>query len=243
LAQTSNHLEFMRATVEERFGHLPRQPYRGFMREQQAEGELLPVPCEMIPRVWRAVRSAIRAPQKGLGPGYDTDRLHGRLLLGIDCLWVAALTKAQPHHKGLQTRFAGIVITSIGPPPTPRPCKLFYTERSLTVHFIAGVATEAWIADAVQKICDYGKAMGCRQVFAISRSQWTGYYAGKFFDNFERVGIARDRGRYKRLGYFRRLERDLPPHMSFDCARHQSRRIYTRERKALPRLPRERKAT
>ena len=123
--------------------------------------DLTPVPVEMAERVWPAARSAIRGPKNGIGRGYDVDRLHGRLLLGIDRLWIAGFTNTwratQPDLP-----FCGLVITSIGPPPKDRPGGLFYKEKSITIHLIAGTKLYTWIDDAVEKITAYAEAQNLR---------------------------------------------------------------------------------
>ena len=198
-----------------------------------AEGELLPVPTDMVPKLWTGVKQSIRGP-RGMGDeawncAYDVKRLHGRLLVGMDRLWIAVITK------GCNTgKFAGIVITSLGPPPPDRPHKLFFIERSLTVHFIAGHLPRAWMDDAIEKIALYGKENGCRQIFVLARRNWQSSLKKGFFGRFARVGIARDRmvanGRdprnaLMRPGHFRLLE-PLPPGLAYSLARRHRRKVY-----------------
>lgn len=212
---------------------LPFTPYK---IPRVAEGELLPVPIEMLDKVWSSARRLIKGPY-GIGDGwdcdYDVERLHGRLLLGMDRLWLPAITK------GSRTgRFAGVVITSIGPPPKDRPHKLFFNERSLTVHFIAGRWTRAWMPDAQEKLVAYGKESGCRQAFILARSCWLVSYMRRFYGRFERVGVSRDRWRKNphglnlhnslmRPGHFRLLE-PMPPGMFWSVARRLRRKAYFR---------------
>jgi len=173
---------------------------------------------------------------KGIGCDYDIERLHGRLLVGMDRLWVAAITKG--NRAG---RYAGVVITSLGPPPPDRPRKLFAIERSLTAHFIAGQSVEAWIDDAIAKVAAYGKENGCRQVFLLARRNWQ-FYMRRFYGRFERVGVARDRmvnrgardprNAIMRPGHFRLLE-PLPPELSYSVARRHRRKVYIVNREEL----------
>jgi hypothetical protein len=200
-----------------------------------AEGELLPViPVEAAVKLWRTtVKRMIMGPRgMGLDSDYDIERLHGRLVVGMDRLWLALFTKG-----GYAGTTAGIVITSIGPPPSDRPQKLFLKERSLTVHFIAGHRTGAWIPDAIQKLTAYGKENGCRQIFVLMRRSWQ-HYMHAFFGAFERVGLARDRmvkngqdprNAIMRPGHFRLLE-PLPPRLAYSLARRHRRKVYIQEK-------------
>ena len=85
-------------------------------------GELLLVPVEMVPRVWRSARSLFYGWDKGNGskgapPGYDIKRAHARLTVGVDRLWIAAMIRAKGRvwddPEGMQHRFYGAVITSV----------------------------------------------------------------------------------------------------------------------------------
>lgn len=197
------------------------------------KGELYLVPPEMVARAWHPARYVMRGPKSGIGRDYDFNRLHGRLVLGIDQLWMAAFIFCGQSVRDL---CPGVVITSIGPPPKDLPRRLFDRKdsNSLTVHFIAGWSIEAWMPDAIEKIAAYGKKHDCKQIFALARLNWLRYLF-PFYSRFERVGLARDRmttrGRdiknaQQRPGHFRLLCKDLPPRMSYDCARHSRNRIY-----------------
>ena len=203
-----------------------------------AEGELLPVPIEMIPRLWTKTAKRLIQSPRGIGYDYDIERLHGRLLVGMDQLWLAAITKGS--NTG---RFAGAVITSIGPPPVDLPRKLFRKERSLTVHFVAGHLPGAWMDDAREKIVRYGKENACDQLFVLARHSWLVGYMYKLYGRFERVGLARDRWRKSkhglnlhnslmRPGHFRLLE-PMPAGAFWSVARRSRRWAYfKREEKA-----------
>ena len=219
-----------------------QQKKRRLHLPQVAKGELLPVPVEMVPQFWRNAKCLIHGPKNGIGRdrGYDIERLHGRLLLGMDRLWMAVITEGSRSYT---SRFAGVVITSIGPPPTDLPGKMFSKEQSLTVHFISGIHTLAWANDAIEKIIAYGKENNCRQLFMLGRVGWLVNYGRRFYGHFDRVGLARDRmranprynpaGRHyssTRVGHFRLLV-PLPPGMSWEVGRRSRRRAYFREEK------------
>ena len=197
------------------------------------EGELYLVPVSWAHSCFHRARFVIQAPRSGIGRDYDINRLYGRLVLGMDRLWLAAFTPTA--NKWIRDLFAGVVITSIGKAPPDRPRKLFpEDDRSLIAHFIAGRNLESWIGDAIEKITDYGKKNGCKQIFVMLRKNWF-HYAHPFYGRFERVGLARDRatktgGNMKdgihRPGHFRLLQKDLPPNMTHNCARHRHDQIY-----------------
>lgn len=186
----------------------------------------------MVPQLWYNARFYIRSPKSGISHDYDIERLHGRLLLGMDRLWMAVTTTEGGRH-GRGPGYVGVVITSLGPLPDCSP-KLFRKEQSLLVHFIAGRYLKAWISDAIEKIAAYGKENGCRQIFVMANLGWQ-HHTHKFLDFFERVGLARDHGPVgrglNRPGYFRRLERSLPPGMSFENARRQRKKKYLHPQK------------
>ena len=199
--------------------------------------DVTPVAIDMVERVWSLVRSMIRGPKTGIGKEYDVDRLHGRLLLGVDRLWVAAYPTL---WKG-ERPFCGLVITSIGPPPKDRPglrsTEFFFKEKSITIHLIAGKMPYRWIDDAVEKITAYARAQGCRQAFVLARSRWR-RYGLRFYPHFEKLGLARDRfsgmGKYggrnsknarQRPGHFL-LVLPLPPGMKYETARRSTRRMF-----------------
>ena len=217
--------------------------FRGNRLASPVIADVTPVPLDMTERVWPAARSLIRGPKFGIGREYDVDRLHGRLLLGVDRLWIAGFQKV---YKGTHP-ICGLVITSIGPPPKDRPDQrfkkgLFFKEKSITVHLIAGERLYTWIDDAVEKISAYAQAQGCRQAFILARRRWR-RYAIRFYPRFEKMGLARDRfepgcsnmsnGR-RRPGHFLLVE-PMPPGKKYDTARSSRTYNYIRA-KEMPLL-------
>jgi hypothetical protein len=193
--------------------------------------DFTPVPVEMAERVWPGVRDMIRGPKTGIGREYDVDRLHHRLLLGIDRVWIAGFTRITAGEL-VKHPFCGLVITSIGAPPKSGP-QLFFKEKSIFIHLIAGVRLYTWIDEAVEKIVAYAKAQEVRQAFVLARVGWR-RYALRFYPHYSKMGLARDRfsargrnpnnGRHC-PGRFLHVE-PLPSGVKFDTAIHSRRRNY-----------------
>jgi hypothetical protein len=167
-------------------------------------GEVLPVPVEMIPRVWKkAVCFFAEIPQ------YDVHRLFSRLLTGQDRLWVATGAEWSLYYHYLAT----IVTTITAKPPSTRlvfKCTDPAGRRSLTVH-LAGIDAGVWIDSAVERITAYGKEQRCRQLFLLAKMPWREYAMRFYSRDWDRVGYSRDRptkakGVFKlrnRVGYYR----------------------------------------
>ena len=175
---------------------------------RKVEGEVLPVPVEAVPRLWKDIAHIIRWPRRG-APHYDLERLHGRLLLGIDQAWLGVY-KRSPRD----SPYAGVIVTSITAKP-PTPSKYYRTSdpaaaRSLTVHLVSGRSIESWIDSAVERISGYARENGCRKVFVLARCDWR-VYAQRFRSHFDQMGFSVDRptgrpGKPKlktKIGYFR----------------------------------------
>lgn len=166
--------------------------------------ELLPVPPEYVDKFWRgACRVALRKI-----PGYDQNRTHQRLLIGLDTLWVACAPVGCPS-------IWGVVITSLSERP-PSPMKCFQRKnpalmRSLTVHVAGEYVVDKWIDSAIERITRYAREMGCRQLFLIMRKGYQRWFTRPFFSRgWEAMGIARDRSTKSKCEAYRR--RNTPGH-------------------------------
>lgn len=139
-------------------------------------------------------------------PGYDIERTHTRLLVGIDQLWVA--------YNRWQNLIA-VIITSISQrPPSNRKCfrrKDPALMRSLTIH-LTGKKIKSWLPSAIERIGLYARAHQCRQLFIMTGKSWQRLAKGFYSREWEGVAITRDRptkSKCKRLrsrntpGYFR----------------------------------------
>jgi hypothetical protein len=173
-----------------------------------AKLELLPVPPELVPRVWRSV--CLVALRKI--PGYDIARMRTRLLVGRDRLWVAY------HPWYGQQWLYGVIITSLSDePPSTRPC--FRRQdpalrKSLTIHLAGEYQLLSWLDSAIERINRYAREQGCRQLFLLARKGWQSQLTRWWSKEWEGVAIGRDRAtkstcsrfRFRnRPGYFRPL--------------------------------------
>lgn len=166
---------------------------------------MLPVPTELVPRLWRHARRV------GLSriPGYNAERTHQRLLLGIDQLWIASTN-----------RFMwGVIITSISNRP-PQQRKAWKREdkklmKSLTIHLAGEYRLLSWLDSAVERITHYARENGCHMLFLLARRGWHRHLYHRWYSReWEVVALGRDRpttSKCKRLrkrntpGYFRQL--------------------------------------
>lgn len=190
------------------------EPYRvcGRVVTRRFRGEVLPVPPAELPGLWKTVVSLFHRRRTP----YDVDRLHGRLLLGRDRLWVAVVDDpARPLR--------GVIVTSVANRP-PTQSKRFQPVRSLTVHIANGISIDAWIDSAIERITQYGLGEGCRQLFVQCRKGWHEYAKRFYGRGWETIGIGRDRptpgggSRFRnRVGHFRILVPD-GPRMRYDSA-------------------------
>lgn len=166
--------------------------------------DVLPVPPELVPQVWKSVRRVVLAKI----PGYDIERTHARLLVGIDRLWVA--------YRGRW--LGGVIITSISQrPPSNRNCfkrKDPELRKSLTIHVAGENWLLWWLDSAIERISHYAREQKCRQLFLLTRKGWQENVRRFYSREWEAVAIGRDRptkSACKRLsfrntpGYFRRL--------------------------------------
>jgi len=168
--------------------------------------EVLPVPPEMIPRVWLSVRRVLARI-----PGYDIERAHSRLLAGVDQLWVS-----YHHDRDKCWPLAGAVITSISErPPSKRKCfkrKDPALMKSLTIHLAGETFLLEWLDSAMERITQYAREHGCRQLFILTRRGWHTQLKRFWSREWESMAISRDRpskstcARFRfrnRFGYFR----------------------------------------
>lgn len=153
--------------------------------------EMLPVPPEMVPRVWKSVHRAVLSKI----PNYDVERTHTRLLVGIDRLWVAY----QPLEiMGLKTQaLVGVIITSISPRP-PKRRKVFWRAdtalmKSLTIHVAGRSALLSWLDSAIERINHYARQHGCHQLFIMARRGWQAHLKRWWSPEWECVAFSRDR--------------------------------------------------
>jgi hypothetical protein len=169
--------------------------------------EVLPVPPEYVSRVWKnspAIRNFLSQI-----PGYDIERLHGRLLSGMDRLWIAP---------GPGQLYGVIITTVLNKPPQQRKAFLRKDRalmKSLLVHFVGGYGLTRWIDSASERIKLYARQQGCRMLFVQARRGWhTHLYHRWYSPEWEVVALGRDRptvSKCRRLarrntpGYFRLL--------------------------------------
>lgn len=170
-----------------------------------AQLEVLPVPVEMVPSLWRGAR------QVGFSriPGYNIERTHQRLLIGMDKLWLAF---------GAHNAIYGVIVTSISKHP-PQQRKAFKRkdpalEKSLIIHVAGEHALLSWLDSAIERINLYARRNGCRQLYILARRGWHTWLYRWYSKEWEVVAIGRDRptaSKCKRLaarntpGYFRLL--------------------------------------
>lgn len=161
---------------------------------------MLPVPPEMIPRVWKNASTFFRSI-----PDYDLDRLRMRLLVGSDTLWLIVQTAGNP----IRHPYMGAITTTVSDKP---PNARFPIRRSLTVHLAGGEVINGWIKNAVERITAYGREQQCRQLFLVARKGWCEYAMRFFSRDWDTVAYSRDRRtespcrKYKlinRPGFFR----------------------------------------
>lgn len=152
----------------------------------QHPGEVLPVPPEMISQMWKKVRYVFRKI-----PGYDVERTHTRLLVGIDQLWVGIVEGA----------IRGVIITSISPRP-PSNRKVFRRKepalmKSLTIHLAGGPKGVerllSWLPSAIERINRYAREHDCRQLFILARRGWQRHLKRWWSPEWEGVAFSRDR--------------------------------------------------
>lgn len=176
---------------------------------KRIQGEVLPVPPSALDGHWKPIARFFRRCHNA-NVTYDVDRLHARLVAGIDMLWIAVVDRKERPIRG-------VIVTSITN-RSPSGRRYFDAHaRSLTVHLATGRSIEAWIDSAVERITRYGREQGCKQLFLICRKSWR-QYAVRFYDaSWEHVGIARDRkGKlaphrlYNRVGHFREVVPSQP---------------------------------
>ena len=148
--------------------------------------EVLPVPPEMVSHYWWMVGYELRKI-----PGYDVERTHSRLLLGIDTLWVS-----DGWHPWTYCNYA-LIITSISPRPFSTWKRFQRQDRkqmkSLSVHVLAGTQLLSWLASARERICAYARQHGCRQLFLATRKGWQRHFTSWWSTEWEAVAMSRDR--------------------------------------------------
>lgn len=149
-------------------------------------GEVLPVPPEMIRQLWKKVRYVFRHI-----PGYDVQRTHTRLLVGIDRLWLGIV----------EGQIRGVIVTSISPRP-PSKHKIFERKdaalmKSLTIHLAGGPKTveklRSWLPSAIERISAYAREQGCHQLFILARKGWQQHAKDWWSPDWEAMAVSRDR--------------------------------------------------
>lgn len=145
--------------------------------------EVLPVPPELVPKVWKPVRRVALSKI----PNYDIERTHTRLLVGIDRLWVAFSP----------VQLVGVVITSISPRP-PKRRKVFWRAdtalmKSLTIHVAGEHQLLHWLASAMERINLYAREHECHQLFIMGRKPWQKWLKRWWSPEWECVAFSRDR--------------------------------------------------
>jgi len=147
--------------------------------------EVLPVPPELVPKVWKSVR---RVCFRKI-PNYDIERTHTRLLVGLDQLWVAY---------GPGRNLSGVIVTSISKrAPQQRKAFLRPNEpdlaKSLTIHIAGEYFLLNWLDSAVERISHYAREQGCRMLFLMARKGWQGHMKRFYSPEWEAVALGRDR--------------------------------------------------
>jgi hypothetical protein len=189
------------------------------------QAEVLPVDVSLLPQVWKGLQHGVL--RRNGGTNLDLTRTYTRLLAGVDLLWVAVpVGDVWTSHPP----YIGVAITSVSElPPTRR--KDFAPTRSLTVHLAAASSgmIARWIDNAVERISEYGREQGCKQIFLLSRRGWRPYVL-RFFGKFDATAYGRDRetsvgskGARYRPGHWRRVL-IAPPGMR-KCARYEPTRV------------------
>lgn len=169
-----------------------------------AKLEVLPVPPELVPKVWQSARRV------GFSriPGYNIERTHARLLMGVDQLWIALDGR----------NMVGVIVTSISNRP-PQQRKAFLRKdpalmKSLIIHLAGERRLLSWLDSAVERINLYARQQGCRQLHILARKGWHKWLYRWYSREWEVVSLGRDRStvsKCKRLrerntpGYFRLL--------------------------------------
>lgn len=179
------------------------------------EVEVLPVPPELLPSVWKSARRV------GFSriPNYNIERTHTRLLAGVDQLWLAYGEPRCGHRLLL-----GVIVTSISNRP-PQQRKAFKRSdpklmKSLTIHLAGEYSPLSWLDSAVERIGLYARQHGCHMLFILARRGWHFMLYHRWYSReWEVVALGRDRptaSKCKRLaarntpGYFRPLV-PIPP--------------------------------
>lgn len=185
------------------------------------EKEVVPLPPEVVGRFWKDVRSILHRHWRESRDleNYDDERLHGRLLVGMDTAWLV-IQDREAHP------LQGLIVTSIAErPPSLRRC--FRRERSLIVHVAGGENIGTWIEQAAERISHYGQVHGCRQVFILARKGWQTYVHCFLNHGWDKVAFSRDRpmaygGRRlrNRVGYYRVLGTPEVRHVPFQRQQH-----------------------
>lgn len=169
--------------------------------------EVLPVPPEKVPQLWKGVRKVALSKI----PGYDIERTHTRLLLGTDRLWVAFQSPEYPWLRGV------IITTLSEQPPSKRKCfkrKDPALMKSLTIHVAGQYDLRRWLDSAVERISRYARQHGVRQLFLTGRKNWQKSLRRFYSREWDGVAFARDRPTYSTCrqyrtrntpGYFRPL--------------------------------------
>lgn len=145
--------------------------------------EVLPVPPEMVSRVWKPVRRVLAKI-----PHYDIERTYARLRVGVDQLWVSYAAD----------RLAGVVITSISNrPPKRRRC--FWRNdaalmKSLTIHVAGEHALLSWLDSAIERINRYAREHRVHQLFLMARKGYQRHLIRRWWSSeWEMVAFSRDR--------------------------------------------------
>jgi hypothetical protein len=149
--------------------------------------DMLPVPPELVPRVWR---SAYKVTFSKI-PGFDIPAQRTRLLIGHDRLWVA--------YGGYRYRaLLGVVITHLSNrPPSKRRC--FKRDdpalmRSLKIHVAGEYDLRAWLDSAIERINRYAREHAVRQLFFSMRKGFQKHIARLWWSpEWEGVAVSRDR--------------------------------------------------
>lgn len=177
--------------------------------------EVLPVPPELVPRVWRSTKTILSKI-----PGYNVERTHMRLLAGVDQLWVAyglVPSRNSIDPNGIHI-LMGAIITSVSSKP-PQERKAYQRKdkalmRSLTIHLAGERMLLSWLDSAIERINRYAREHDCRMLFILARKGWQRHLKRWWSKEWELVAMARDRStvskhpllrRRNTPGYFRAL--------------------------------------
>lgn len=156
--------------------------------------EVLPVPAEMVPHVWKRARRVVFSKV----PGYNQERLYVRLRSGVDQLWICMVPGKGHEQRYFGRVFLGAVVTSITPKPPqarkdylrPDPAQM----KSITVHYAGEHFPLSWFDSAHERISRYARENDCRMIFLLARKGWQRYLMRQWYSKeWEMVAFGRDR--------------------------------------------------